>query len=190
MKKLFLVLGIMSTCLMLFGVVNIQAQQPQIPTLQVCNQTRVYGKGLVKIISRKDALHNGTFTVYIDQRNPIICSSVSGYPRGKIIIHNINMSDSLIQGAVISTYIEQVTTTGKHTPTVYIKGRCMIKSRVQRKIKGCRFWIMIADNKRKDTRKGTPDIVSFLVFDANGKRIAYGTGPVVKGDLNVRPTPN
>jgi hypothetical protein len=33
-------------------------------------------------------------------------------------------------------------------------------------------------------------VVSFLVFNSVGQRVAYGTGPVLKGDLQVSPTPN
>jgi hypothetical protein len=40
------------------------------------------------------------------------------------------------------------------------------------------------------THQGTPDIVSFLIFDGAGKRMAYGTGPVVDGDLEVTDTSN
>jgi hypothetical protein len=36
----------------------------------------------------------------------------------------------------------------------------------------------------------TADVVSFLVFDGTGKRIAYGTGPLVDGDIKVAPTGN
>src|SRR5437899_12899376 len=45
---------------------SLGAQQPQIPTLQVCNETMVTGKALVKIASRTDATHAGTFRVAID----------------------------------------------------------------------------------------------------------------------------
>jgi hypothetical protein len=41
----------------------VQAQQVQIPTLQVCNNTRVQGTGLVRIARRTDSLSAGTFRV-------------------------------------------------------------------------------------------------------------------------------
>jgi hypothetical protein len=68
----------------------LMAQQPRIPTLQVCNKT-------------------------------------------------------LVKGDIYITFIEQVTTTGKHTPTVYLNGRCKVKSEGG-EFKVCRFWMMIADN--------------------------------------------
>jgi hypothetical protein len=48
---------------------------------------------------------------------------------------------------------------------------------------------MIADNRKGADLRGTPDVVSFLVFDGQGKRVSYGTGPVVKGDIQVAPSP-
>ena len=156
------------------------AQQVQIPTLQVCNQTSVAGKALVKIAGRSDAGHSGTFEVAVE-----LGCTPPGYPTGSITLSNISMSDTLVGGTITSTEIEQVTSTGKHTPTAYISGRC--KADVKG---GCRFWVLIADNKTADSKEGTPDIVSFLVFDGTGHRVAYGTGPVVKGDIKVASTPN
>jgi len=157
------------------------AQQPQIPTLQVCNQTVAKGKAQVKIDARVDAQHAGTFDVAVeltcDPKNP-------GYPAGAVQIANVSMSDSLVQGTIASTSIEQLTSTGKHTPTLYVNGRCRAEGVV-----GCRFWLMIANN-RPSVEKGTPDVVGFLGFDGMGQRVAYGTGPVLKGDIQVAPTPN
>jgi hypothetical protein len=44
---------------------------------------------------------------------------------------------------------------------------------------GLRYWIMFCD-KQIPNKKLTP-IVRFLIFDRAGKRVAYGTGPVVEG---------
>jgi hypothetical protein len=158
-----------------------QGTQPQIPTLQVCNNTKADGRGIVKIDSRADAIHSGKFTVSIQLK----CDADNVYPTGALLISDINMSDSTVQGTITATSFEQVTTTGKHTPTVFMNGRCTAAN-----VRGCRYWLMIADNKRGDTGTGTPDVVSFLVFDATGKRIAYGTGPVLSGDLTVASTSN
>ncbi len=166
------------------GVSGVWAQQPQIPTLQVCNPTKVYGKGYLKIESRRNAQRTGSCLVYIPKQDPVTCDPRSGYPRGKVFIAKIDMTDSL-RGDIESTYIEQVTTTGKHTPTVYIKGRCKVSG--PRSIPGCRFWLMIADNRNGRGKKPS-DVVSFLVFDAAGRRIAYGTAPLLEGDFIVSPT--
>ena len=161
--------------------VSANAQQPQIPTLQVCNQTVARGRAVVKIESRVETGHSGVFTVEIDLK----CDPRGdGYPAGSLRILDISMSDSTIQGSISGTTFEQVTTTGKHTPTVFLNGRCRAEN-----VNGCRYWMMIADNKRADAR-GTPDIISFLVFDGTGKRVAYGTGPVIRGDVTVQSTAN
>jgi hypothetical protein len=66
-----------------------------------------------------------------------------------------------------------------------MNGRCYTEN-----VKGCRFWMMLTDNRRDQDPEGTPDVASFLVFDGNGQRVAYGTGPVVDGDIVISPTPN
>lgn len=173
---------VVSTVLIISGAcAAVHAQQPQIPTLQVCNATQVEGSATVKIAKRTDALHSGTFKIKINLK----CDSVNQpYPTGALDIFSISMSDSSVQGTITGTSFEQVTTTGKHTPTVYINGRCKAEQ-----VKGCRFWLMIADNTTSPAG-GTPDIVSFLVFDGTGKRVAYGTGPVTTGDIDVQDTGN
>ena len=176
------IISIVALCILLSGAFTLlRAQQPQIPTLQVCNKTQVEGKALVKIASRSDAVHKGTFTILIK----LGCDPAgTGYPVGTLEIVKLSMSDSLVQGVITAVSFEQVTSTGKHTPTVYLNGRCKVE-----KASGCRFWLMIADNK-KPNAKGTPDVVSFLVLDGSGKRVAYGTGPVVEGDIEVAPMGN
>jgi len=150
------------------------AQQVQVPTLQVCNQTTVAGKANVRIISRSDATHTGSFDVVVD-----LSCQPSGYPGGSLALNKISMSDSTVSGTITATTFEQVTSIGKHTPTAFINGRCKATE-----ISGCRFWLMVADNRGLE-KDGTPDIVSFLVIDGTGRRVAYGTGPVMKGDLKV-----
>jgi hypothetical protein len=178
MKTRTTVIGIVVLIGLIFGAA--QAQQPQIPTLQVCNETGAKGRATVQILSRKDATHSGSFDISVELK----CSANPGYPAGTLQITNLSMSDSTVQGALTATAFEQVTSTGRVTPTLYLNGWCKAE-----KIVGCRFWLMIADNKKSD-QDGTPDVVSFLVFDGLGKRMAYGTGPVVKGDLTVAPTSN
>ncbi len=71
-----------------------RAQQPQIPTLQVCNETQVQGRAVVKIGSRVDASHSGTFTITIEVK----CNreSNNGYPAGTLQIVSLSMSDSIV----------------------------------------------------------------------------------------------
>lgn len=166
-----------------------QGSQPQIPSLQACNQTLARGAGQVKISNRADAFHSGTFVVRIDLK----CDPAgTGYPTGALALTSLSMSDSTVQGAIVATTFEQVTSTGKHTPTIYLNGRCAVKpaSTSETPITGCRYWLMIADNGRSSVQAGTPDVVSFLAFNGLGTRIAYGTGPLVKGDVVIAPTAN
>jgi len=176
------IVAIAAFCIpLLIAFTSVFAQQPQIPTLQVCNQTQVKGKALVKIANRSDAVHAGTFTVLIDMK----CKpDGTGYPLGTFEIIDLSMSDSIVQGVISAVTFEQVTSTGKHSPTVYLNGRCKAEN-----VRGCRFWVMIADNKGA-RQKGTPDVVGFLVLNGAGKRVAYGTGPVVEGDIAVFPASN
>lgn len=163
-----------------FSTTPVLAQQAQIPTLQVCNETAVEGNALVFIAARQDALHSGIFTVRIELR----CDpSGNGYPVGALEME-IDMSDSTINGALVATTFEQVTTTGKHTPTTYLNGRCKAEN-----VEGCRYWMVLADNKDPQAHE-TPDVVGFLVFDGLGNRVAYGTGPVAEGDVRIAPTSN
>lgn len=155
------------------------AQQAQIPTLQVCNPTRVEGRAAVEIVSRSDAIHSGVFKIGTELK----CDPKGlPYPAGGFQI-DVDMSDSVVQGTIIGDTIEQLTSTGKHSPTAYLSGRCSARD-----VSGCRYWLMLADNGR--AQEGTPDVVGFLVFDGAGNRVAYGTGPVVDGDIAVAPTSN
>jgi hypothetical protein len=156
-----------------------RAQQPQIPTLQVCNLTKVEGKAAVQIVSRSDAIHSGVFKISIEVK----CDPRGlPYPDGGFELA-VDMSDSLAQGTIVSETIEQLTSTGKHSPTAYLNGRCKAEQ-----VPGCRYWLMLADNGRE--QEGTPNVVGFLLFNGAGQRVAYGTGPVTDGDVAVAPTSN
>jgi hypothetical protein len=148
------------------------AQQPQIPTLQVCNGTVASGGGMVKLAKRAFLPHSGVFQIGLNVK----CTE-AGYPVGVVEL-KIDMSDSQIQGLVKSILIEQLTSTGRDTPTAYLNGRCEADGVV-----GCRFWLMVADNGAEQ------DVVSFLIFDGKGHRVAYGTGQL-NGSVNVMPTAN
>lgn len=178
MRATAILSGLAISILMAGASPSAHAQQPQIPSLQVCNPTKVAGGATVVIQSRADAAHSGKFRIEIK----LTCEpGGSGYPSGAFRLE-VDMSDSIIAGTIDGTSMEQVTTTGKHSPTAYLNGRCKAAN-----VRGCRFWLMLADNKQAN-RDGTPDIVGFLIFDGAGKRVAYGTGPVVDGDIEVAPT--
>jgi len=167
------------------GITNLNAQQPQIPTLQVCNLPSVVsGGGTVTIVARQPGGFTGGFTVQVNLQ----CDPNTGYPTGSLTISGISMNDSLIEGTIVATTFEQLTATGRVTPTAYLNGRCSVDS-AGPPIPGCRYWIMFANNNGNPLAPGTPDIVSFLVFNKAGQRVAYGTGPVLHGHINVASTP-
>jgi len=165
------------------------AQTVQIPTLQVCNITKFGAYAFVQIDSRADIAHTGTFLL----RGQLVCDPAgTPYPTGVLGVFGLSMSDSTVQGDIIFDTFEQVTSTGKHTPTAWVNGRCTVRNiqPTPAPIIGCHYWLMVADNNNPTVANRTPDIVSLFVVDATGKRIAYGTGPVVDGDLSVSPTSN
>jgi len=178
--------------LLIAGCAMLSAQVPQIPTLQVCNLTpnmsiKSTPTAKVTTLSRKDASHSGTFTVTVS-----VSCDANGYPAGSLNISGISMTDSSVQGTVTATTFEQLSSTGVATPTAYLNGRCTFPSAAG-VVSGGPYWILFADNKQLLTPAPvptTPDIISFLVIDKTGKRIAYGTGPVTSGNVDITGTGN
>jgi hypothetical protein len=99
---------------------------------------------------------------------------------------DVDLSDSF-KGSADATSIEQVNSFGKHTPTSVITGRCKVNLQEAGTAPlGCRFWLLIANNKTS-SQQGTADVVGFVIYDRNGNRVAYGTGPL-EGDIVVSPS--
>jgi hypothetical protein len=142
----------------------------------------------VTILSRKAGGYSGTFTVSVS-----VSCDANGYPAGTLSISGISMTDSQVQGTITATTFEQLTSTGNATPTAYMNGRCVVPT-PSGNVSGCHYWIMFADNVKHSSApapgQNTPDIISFLVIDKTGKRVAYGTGPVTTGDVDVTSTGN
>jgi hypothetical protein len=151
-----------------------------IPAFHVSDFSKVKGGGDIFIQSRADAVSSGVFTVKISaQFDP----AADDYPAGSLTIKT-DLSDS-VKALFKASSIELINSYGKHNPTVYLTGRCTAESGDAPK--GCRYWIMIANNKKANDPKGTPDIVGFAIHDRNGNRVAYGTGPVKSGDFDIAP---
>ena len=174
--------------------VSIAGPQVQIPSLQVCNKSALTAsKALIGVERRMPGGYAGTATL----QGRVLCDPIAGngYPSGALGLYGVDMNDNSIpQGAdIVFTSQEQVTSSGRATPTIWINGRCEVRkgTQVLTEFNGCRYWLMATDNKDpQQTATGkTPDIVSFMVFGKLGRRIAYGTGPVVEGDLVVQPSP-
>src|SRR6266849_1502212 len=104
------------TLLLGFTIIAAQpahAQQPQTPTLQVCNVPgAVSGGGAVNIISR------GSFKIEIK----VSCDPVTGYPVLGVLNVNVAMNDSTLVGIFSATTVDQITVTGRISPTAYISG--------------------------------------------------------------------
>jgi hypothetical protein len=181
MKKLLI--AFRSFVAMSFGAIMFAgapafAQQIQVPSLQVCNATKLSANAFVIIDTRAGAPYTGFFSL----RGSLSCNPAAAtpYPTGALGIYGISMNDSTIQGDVIFTTFEQVTSGGKYTPTMWVSGRCKAAN-----VKGCHYWLMAVDNVPGQVIGRTYDVISFLILDENGKRVAYGTGNVVDGDLKI-----
>ncbi|MGD9142971.1 MAG: hypothetical protein PVG61_03905 [Dehalococcoidia bacterium] len=156
----------------------------QVPDLHISSESNAKGSALVEILSRKDRDHAGTFTLKLD-----VAFQPNQYPILNNLDMEIDLSDS-VRCVVAAKTIEQMSSVGKHTPSIYLTGRCVIDPMGEKgEYNACRYWLLIANNK-SEREKGTPDIISLLIYDCDGSRIAHGTGPVVKGDLSVRPGTN
>ncbi len=155
----------------------------QISNFHICDKSKIAGSGKVALLpNRHDTLHTGIFGVKVDVA---FDPAVNDYPVGAVRI-DVDLSDSF-KGRADSTSIEQVNSFGKHTPTSVITGRCKVTLEEPGTAPlGCRFWLLIANNKTR-TEQGTADVVGFVIYDRNGDRVAYGTGPL-QGDIVVTPT--
>jgi hypothetical protein len=155
----------------------------QISNFHVCDKSKIVGSGRVALLpNRKDGIHSGIFSVKVDVA---FDPAVNDYPAGAVRI-DVDLSDSFT-GSADATSIEQVNSFGKHTPTSVITGRCKVNLQDAGAAPvGCRFWLLIANNKTS-SQQGTADVVGFVIYDRNGNRVAYGTGPL-EGDIVVSPT--
>lgn len=156
------------------------SQQLQIPPSSVPNETAVKASGTVTILSRKDIQHAGKFKFTVGESYQPLTDP---YPSGTVKL-SIDLSDTQLNGIVVVNVtnpgIMQMTSIGKHTPTVFLYARCDYGENQ----KGY-LWMMLVDNKKPEAA-GTSDIVQFVVLDKSGKRIAYGCGPVdAGGDVNA-----
>jgi hypothetical protein len=151
-----------------------------IPAFHISGKSKVKGEGLVHIISRMAAGITGTFSVSLSVS---FDPGGADYPSGTLSI-KCDLTDGS-NGVFSATSIELINSYGEANPTVCLTGQC--KVHVEPSAKGCRFWLLIANNKSSDL-PGTPDVVAFAIHDRMGKRIAYGTGPVRTGDFTVSPS--
>jgi hypothetical protein len=116
----------------------------QIPNLHASNRSKVSADGAIVFIKRRqDGSHSGQFTVTGSLSfNP----AADAYPSGSMVI-KVDLNDS-VTGTIAVKTVEPLDTTGRATPTAYATGRCDFKA--EPPPVGCRYWIMLADNKRAD----------------------------------------
>ncbi|MEC4675266.1 MAG: hypothetical protein VST68_13840 [Nitrospirota bacterium] len=174
------------------GANSVFAMQPQIPSLQTCNKTKVEARAKVYIGSRSDAERPGAFGIVLEAK----CHPRPGYPRGKVELIELNMTDSWVHGVIVATTIDQMTSTGGHSPMAFLSGRCQVRHigppvveveptgaltetelddvavAVDPNIlplpspnpfSGCRYWIMLADNQEGDNAVGSPQDTADVV---------------------------
>lgn len=172
--------------------------------------------------SRSDAERPGVFGIVLEVK----CHPRPGHPRGKVELIELNMTDSWVHGTIVATTIDQVTSTGGHSPMAFLSGRCWVRhiglpvvepvdptdvltDADQEEVNvvgdptvepiphpnpfsGCRYWIMLADNREGnnalETSYDTADVVGVLVMNGRGQRIVHGTGPVVRRNISVSPS--
>ncbi len=148
------------------------AQAQFLPNPQLCNATQVEGSANGEVAER------GSFSLALD----VTCDPEEAdiaFPQGTLSL-DIDLNDPHFRGTLNATLIEGVRTIGRNSPTVYLSGRCEVRGVV-----GCRFWLSVADNDHLD-EGDSPDVVSFLVLDANGNEIAYLAAPVRASSLSVQ----
>jgi hypothetical protein len=154
----------------------------QISNFHISDKSKIAGSAKVALLPHRAGPNSGMFIVKIDVS---FDPGVNDYPTGNVSF-DIDLTDSF-KGSAASTSIEQVNSLGKHTPTAVITGRCKVTQAAGTPPVGCRFWLLVANNK-KPNEQGTPDVVGFMIYDHNGNRVSYGTGPVESGDIEVAPT--
>jgi hypothetical protein len=150
-----------------------------IPAFHVSTKSKVKGSARVFISARKQGALSGTFSLKISVN---FDPAVNDYPNGVFTLKT-DLSDGTNTGFE-ATSIELINSFGKHTPTIFLTGRCKSENG---ELKGLRYWLMVANNKKINDQNTTPDIIGFAIHDRNGNRINYGTGPVVEGDIVVEP---
>jgi hypothetical protein len=173
--------------LFLFGTI-LFAQNPDLPALQVGSLVKVTmleNLAVVQIPPQYSSSFSGTIT--IRQLNLSCNPSLSSnpYPTGNLVF-TVDLSDTSFGSVfdVIVTKPIQLTYVGQVAPTTFFSAMCDMKN--EKTPKGY-LWMLFSDNNGKTAAKPSQDIVSFVLLDPHGSKIAYGTGTVIKGNIVVAP---
>lgn len=159
-----------------------------IPALHVSDTSQVDGSGVAHVVSRKDAVAAGTFSLTV--RPTIKFLPPDAYPSGGFTLQ-ADLTDSL-RGTFSSTSVDLITSHGRDAPTIFLTGKCTVKPGEhapgnERAPIGLRYWLMVVGNRERAQDRETPDIVSFAIHDHVGVRVAYGTGAIsAPGSFSVK----
>jgi hypothetical protein len=157
---------------------EVRGQPLTLPAMQDCRNTHVAGLTGGVWESRRDAQHSGRFQVTMD----LGCSGdASEVQVRNLEIHAQELADNDagIERVISDDGVVRLVSIGPAmTPTAFVSGPCRGGGP-----NGCQFWLMLVDNG-SDLAKA-PDLVAFLVSDRSGKRLAYGVGPILQGDLSI-----
>ncbi len=102
--------------------------------------------------------------------------------RGSILV-KADLRDSL-KATFTATSIELINAHHNRDQAVYLTGSC--KATTENPPDGLRYWVKVAYDQYK---KDAPECVGFVVHDKNGNRVAYGTGPLVSGSIQIKQSP-
>ncbi len=178
--------------LSVFGL-SVFSQAPDLPTLQVGGPVKVTlpkeQPAVVIIPPQTSAPFSGTVTITKLDLGCYPYAATDPYPKG-VLAFTVDLSDTTIGGKfdVTVTAPIQLTYVGTVAPTAFLSAMCDIQSEkfIKGKLIKGYLWMEISDNHEKSAGKPSEDIVSFVILDPLGKRIAYGTG-AVKGKIDVTP---
>jgi hypothetical protein len=171
---------VFAAVMLVSGVCNhVSAQQLSIPQLEACKNLSVQGKAHGSIAGRRDASHSGEFELEVG----VTCRQ-GDIDRGILTLQldAFRLNDTVVTSRISVDHLDQMTSVGKAvTPTAFLSGTCRVE-RESESIAGCRFWLMLVDNGRDS---GAGDIISFVVIDGAGRRLAYGTGTLTTGEIRI-----
>jgi len=168
------------------------AQPPQIPSTPASNKTvaTVSDNGAIVAVSGQmaPAPNAASGKIQVLKFKASYDPASDTYPSLNLVMR-LDLAESP-KSIVTAETVDHMTSYGRLTPTTVFCGRCNLKTGDQKAVSGYQYWVLIANNTKEPSDKHTPDILSFVITEKGGKRIAYGTGVVTEGDLHVEPTLN
>ncbi len=148
-----------------------------IPAFLRSVSNRIKGDGKIFIPSRKDAVSSGMFDISLAIQ---FGRRANDELRGSILL-KADLRNSL-KATFTATSIELIHAHHNHEQAVYLTGSC--NATTENPPDGLRYWVKVAyDHYKKDA----PECVGFVVHDKKGNRVAYGTGPLVSGSIQMNP---